>query len=489
MALGNWRLVRCTGLERSLLIGASIATAAYAVLLVLGVGHSPDALWLYALPLGALVACSVAVWRRWMQMATDRLTLGLLAAAMSTYVIANLMYSVSWWGGESTDPGLSDVFFLGFYLLLVAAMSSNAAGLARSERLTFALGATATAFAAASAAAWLFGAALGQMATAPEHGVLSVAVTIAYPVFDMLVVALVFGTLALPRGLDSLRWSVIAAGLVVIALADASYSARLLAETYVSGTPFDALWGIGFVLVTWGVWLRPHSRNVDQLIPKWAAALPFGNIGLALFVLLSTPAPSDSHASRWFATIAIVLPAILGSATFFEYGRLLRMETLAMTDALTGIRNRRYAFDILTTMLSMRPRNVQYAILVIDLDDLKMINDQLGHAAGDATLRLVANAAGSVTRPSDLCARIGGDEFLLALTMVDVSESRVRAAAMETMERLRDRLRDETIGGRTVEFSVGLAVCPGDGESLDQLVQQADDAMYQDKRTRRANRS
>jgi diguanylate cyclase (GGDEF)-like protein len=241
------------------------------------------------------------------------------------------------------------------------------------------------------------------------------------------------------------------------------------------------------MLVTWGVWLRPRSRNLDRLIPKWAAALPFGNIGIALFVLLSTPAPGDSHASRWFATIAIVLTAILGSATFFEYGRLLRMETLAMTDVLTGLRNRRYAFDILTAMLSMRPRNVQYAILVIDLDDLKMINDDLGHAAGDSALKLVANAVGSVTRPSDLCARIGGDEFVLALTMVDVSESRVRAAAMETMERLRDRLRDETIGGRTVEFSVGLAICPGDGESLDHLVQQADEAMYQDKRTRRAN--
>lgn len=487
MAFGNWRLVRCTGLERGLLIGGSIATAAYAVLLVLGVGHSPDAAWVYALPFGALVVCSVAVWRRWMQMATDRLTLGLLAAAMSTYVIANLMYSVSWWGGEGTDLGLSDAFFLGFYLLLIAALSANAAGLASSARLAFALGAAATAFAAASAAAWLFGTALGHMATTPEHGALSIAVTIAYPVFDMLIVALVIGTLALPHGWDSLRWSVIAAGLVIIALADASYSARLIAESYTQGTPFDALWSVGFMLVTWGVWLRPRSRNLDRLIPKWAAALPFGNIGIALFVLLSTPAPGDSHASRWFATIAIVLTAILGSATFFEYGRLLRMETLAMTDVLTGLRNRRYAFDILTAMLSMRPRNVQYAILVIDLDDLKMINDDLGHAAGDSALKLVANAVGSVTRPSDLCARIGGDEFVLALTMVDVSESRVRAAAMETMERLRDRLRDETIGGRTVEFSVGLAICPGDGESLDHLVQQADEAMYQDKRTRRAN--
>ena len=104
---------------------------------------------------------------------------------------------------------------------------------------------------------------------------------------------------------------------------------------------------------------------------------------------------------------------------------------LAVTDALTGLYNRRYALSYLDRLaLRARESGKRFAVMVLDLDRFKTVNDTLGHAAGDRVLEIVAQRLRENLRPSDLIARIGGEEFLVALPDVTFE------AARKTAERL-----------------------------------------------------
>jgi two-component system, cell cycle response regulator len=150
---------------------------------------------------------------------------------------------------------------------------------------------------------------------------------------------------------------------------------------------------------------------------------------------------------------------------------------LAVTDSLTGLHNRRYALFQLERMLARQGRGV--AVMMLDLDFFKAINDQHGHAAGDDVLRLVGRRLRSELRSSDLLARIGGEEFLVALPDAD------RSAALDCAERLRRSVSDMPfdVGADgtsvSVTLSVGLALSAGgSGENPETLIDRADRALY-----------
>lgn len=152
---------------------------------------------------------------------------------------------------------------------------------------------------------------------------------------------------------------------------------------------------------------------------------------------------------------------------------------LAYTDALTGLANRRGLDERLHQELSRaqrRPDRV-FSLLVIDLDDFKQINDQLGHAAGDQVLVKVATFLSTHLRTHDVIARTGGDEFTVLLP--DTGEAECAGAVA--------RLR-QALTGFEVGCSVGSASWPGDGHTLMGLAHAADQAMYADKQRRKVGR-
>ena len=157
-----------------------------------------------------------------------------------------------------------------------------------------------------------------------------------------------------------------------------------------------------------------------------------------------------------------------------------RLERLAATDFLTGIYNLRTFYDLGRHELSRLARNGgELALVVIDLDRFKEINDRLGHAAGDDALRQFVAVATENLREQDIFARAGGDEFRLLLP--DTSPSGAHLVA----ERIRNAVNQITIcsprGEIRLSISCGIARChPGD-ESLDQATMMADDALYQAK--------
>ena len=150
----------------------------------------------------------------------------------------------------------------------------------------------------------------------------------------------------------------------------------------------------------------------------------------------------------------------------------------SLLDPLTGAFNRRY-FDAHAPRLALRCRAARkaLAILMIDVDNLKQVNDAHGHAAGDHVLKDGVDRVMSALRPSDLVARRGGDEF--AVVMPDTTLD----AAVQVGERLRGRIADAPIEGIAVTVSVGAAASkPNQAEELDTILQRADAALYKAKR-------
>ncbi|WP_068829404.1 putative bifunctional diguanylate cyclase/phosphodiesterase [Pseudomonas sp. BMS12] len=161
-----------------------------------------------------------------------------------------------------------------------------------------------------------------------------------------------------------------------------------------------------------------------------------------------------------------------------------QLESQAITDALTGLYNRRGFHQSLETALSRIDRSgKRMAVLYLDLDGFKRVNDSLGHAAGDQVLRQIAEQLKTCLRPYDILARMGGDEFTALLDSLDHPEDAARVA-----EKLIElvSVRYELDGVEfTLGASIGIACYPECGQTVDGLLRSADMAMYEAKRAGR----
>ncbi|MEM7543748.1 MAG: GGDEF domain-containing response regulator [Pseudomonadota bacterium] len=156
------------------------------------------------------------------------------------------------------------------------------------------------------------------------------------------------------------------------------------------------------------------------------------------------------------------------------------LEHLSMHDELTGLPNRRLLIDRIQQRLSEAERTrASFAVMLVDLDLFKSVNDTLGHAAGDLVLQRLGQRFAALTRRSDTIARIGGDEFAVLLP----SCSSITGAVMFA-EKIEQAIEDPMeIGERTIEIgaSTGIALYPGHGLTVQDLLKHADSAMYEAK--------
>jgi diguanylate cyclase (GGDEF)-like protein len=284
--------------------------------------------------------------------------------------------------------------------------------------------------------------------------------------------------------------------LVCGALSAAAGAAALLARREIPEPGVAVLGIFGTVLITLATYEGGVAAGTadNEMLYAWIGVFSFyflslpyalaqlGAVGVAYGWLLSAQGtPLDEALTRWVVTLGTLL--VVGILVARLRRRLDRLVTeltdRARLDDLTRLLNRHALEDRAAVEFARAARGGEpVGILICDIDDFKTINDSLGHPAGDQVLRRTATVFEQETREIDAVARIGGDEFAVLLPGV----------RLERAEAIADRLRvavRRSAGDMhlRLSLSVGVAVTPQSGHTLDELWKAADRAMYEAKRS------
>lgn len=416
---------------------------------------------------------------------TRRMFVIALGLGLLSWSLGDLVLAIESSGGASPhSPSAADAFYLAFYPLTYIALTLFLRQ--QTRRLTVATwldGAVAGLGAAALCAAFAFHHVLafaGGSAT-------SVATNLAYPIGDVLLLAIVVtGTVVLPARRKT-PWLMLAGGYLINATGDTFNLFHSGLGTSHIGTLINAVaWPASILLVSSSVWLKPSPSN--PLAEDWAPG--FTLPGLAASAALAILVVSSLHHVGSVAVALAVATLLTAGGRFGLSMANLRALTAeryrqAVTDQLTGLSNRRALFQVLDAFFAeqgdpeLEPR--QLAFLFIDLNGFREINDSFGHAAGDELLQKLGSRLTGALRSGDFLVRLGGDEFAMALLDSDID------AAATVAQRLSARLEEpfvlEALRTR-VGASIGIAAVPIHARSAADLLRCADLAMYRAKLAR-----
>lgn len=241
------------------------------------------------------------------------------------------------------------------------------------------------------------------------------------------------------------------------------------------------------------LWWRTEGRwrVLYGVCAGFVALAGLGLLVRACIALTSAPgAQVQDHPVMGLVFLLLLthnLAWICGMSLAVNLGVQERLQQLALNDPLTGLANRRQLDHFAALALRRAQRRGDHlALVLLDLDGFKNVNDRHGHAAGDGVLREVAQRARQATRDTDLVARLGGDEFVVLL------EADSQEAVQAAVARLRRALDDTPLfdGPPTpLGVSMGVACFPADGDNLVALLREADGRMYGQKRERASTRS
>lgn len=336
------------------------------------------------------------------------------------------------------------------------------------------------------------------------------AVSIAYPLMDVFLVATVAHILLSP-GPRPLAYLFLGWSFSLILVSDVAYAIMLLNETYITGSIIDYGWLLAYVCLGAGA-LHPSMRLLSEPTPAPKIKLSRRRLLVLAAVSLLGPTVAAVELARGNS---VSVPVIVGGSAMLFLLSLARMHNLflllkttmeqlentlshlrialrnyqqveellshqAFHDSLTHLPNRVMFKDRLQRALASAQRHDRsVAVLFLDVDGFKNVNDRFGHETGDALLILMAQRLQACVRPEDTAARLGGDEFTILLEeLTDIS------GALRVADRIiADLHMPFVIADRTfvVTASIGIAWSATGQEQADELLRQADVAMYRAK--------
>jgi diguanylate cyclase (GGDEF)-like protein len=303
----------------------------------------------------------------------------------------------------------------------------------------------------------------------------------AYPVCDLLLAGLVVGVLAL-RGwrLDRL-WVMLGSGFLALAAADCMYAVQVAHGASAPSDATNLVYDLGVLLLALAAWQPETAETTEQVPSATVLAIP------AAFTVSAVGLLVYDHFSR-LDLLALTLVALTMLAAFARTGLAFRdvralAETRrqALTDDLTAMPNRRdFLQRLRSAILASRATGGGVALLLVDLDHFKELNDTLGHDAGDQLLRQVGERMRATLRTTDTGARLGGDEF--GVLLLDAPDARqAERVADKILSAIAEPFPVKDVSLR-VTASIGIALFPEHAEDANQLMQHADVAMYDAKR-------
>ncbi|MEO6859111.1 MAG: diguanylate cyclase, partial [Solirubrobacteraceae bacterium] len=310
---------------------------------------------------------------------------------------------------------------------------------------------------------------------------LAVAVHLAYPVGDVVLLLLVVGGSAVMSGRRKGPWMLLAAGFAINVFGDTSNLLHQSIGGTHLGTFIDAVaWPTSSLVLSLAMWMRPGLA--DPLAPRKPPGfvLPGLAAGAGLGILfLSSLRPIDRVATG-LATATLVLVVLRTWLSVRELrAQTRRRHHQSVTDHLTGLANRRRLFGALEALFAEPSEDrPAFAFLFIDLNGFKRVNDSFGHPVGDEVLGRVGRRLQASLRPRDLLARVGGDEFA-ALVIGAGSDDALAIARSLSASLVRPFVLEAVRAG--IGASIGIALAPEDASDPDGLMACADAAMYRAK--------
>jgi diguanylate cyclase (GGDEF)-like protein len=405
---------------------------------------------------------------------SERLPWLVLAAGMVLWVAADTAFLAAYGlDGVPPFPNFTDGLYLGYYAAMYVGVVLLLASRLRPFRRSLWLdGLVSGLTLAAFAAAFVF----QPLLTSTDGEPLTVAVTLGYPVADLLLIAFVGVSFALTGWRPGRTWSLIAASFVLTTFADGIYAYTASSETYAAGQLTDTLWAASALVMALAAWQPANtSTHADRL--RVGIVVP-GALALASVALLI---------AGWFTELLPVagILAMLALLAAMARGALMFAENLtlldatrgeALTDALTGLGNRRLMLRRLEDSCA-GPQPHPLTLVFFDLDGFKSYNDAFGHVAGDALLKRLAGRLADSVRDRGVAYRLGGDEFCVLLDPpVSAADHAVRAAAAAL---------EESGDAFSITSSYGVAQLPREAADAEHAVRLADERMYVHKDSRR----
>ena len=444
----------------------------YALHVGVGVGTGPAMSTLFDGWLSSflVLAGGVGVLARVVLVREERLAWSLIGAGALAWAIGDIYWWLALSGRtEVPVPSIADAFYLAFYPLLYAGLVLLLrARVRRFHASQWLDGLAAALIVAAVGVAALMPPILAANAASDASGV---ATNLAYPLGDLLVLGLVIALAGLMGWRPGRAVGLLAFGCITFTLADSVYLFEVAAGTYTEGGLFDLFWPLGMVCMGLAAW-QPVSRTQVVRLEGWSVMILPGAVALGAIALLVhdhyTPA---AEYSIWLAAAALLVCMARAGLTFREN------ISQAVTDALTGLPNRRLFHDrVEQAVLRARRQGDRVAVMIVDIDRFKEVNDTLGHHSGDLMLQEIARRLKAAVRSSDTVARLGGDEFAVLLPSVPDAAAAERVAALLGQAIAAPILID----GLSLEneASIGITLFPDDGDDLVGLLQRADVAMY-----------
>jgi two-component system cell cycle response regulator len=454
--------------------GAALAALAAHALFGLG-GSASDTFfnaWVYD---GLILASALLCLARGMLAREDRAGWIVLGIGLVSYFGGELYWSLQI-DGSPPFPSPADALYLGFYPAAYVALVLFARHRMRGFQRSLWLDGVVAGLAVAAIGATFV---LQPVMDATGGSVSAVATTLAYPLGDILLLAFVLALLTL----NGWRWGpfmLLAAGFAVSAVADSIYLVQASKEAYVEGTILDAVWPLGTLLMGAAAWLRPPRRSADMHLDGWRMLAVPAAASVAVLALLVYDGSADMGITARLLTYAALLAIFARAALAFgENIRLLAASRHeALSDALTGLANRRHLMADLDDDMSAVEHGESRLLMLFDLDGFKQYNDNFGHPAGDALLARLGRELADAIRPYGTAYRMGGDEFcVIVRDAAHQDEAAVEAASALA----------ETGEGFQITSSFGTVRLGVDAAEAPAALQLADRRMYAQKDERRAS--
>lgn len=403
-------------------------------------------------------------------------------AGLGSFLVADVIYYILdiQHNGEPPFPNVADAFYLGMYPLMIVGLTKMVQHVAPGRDKASFIDAAVVGIAMFGITWVLFVDDVFQSGSGIDSGLL---VSLAYPVMDVALLA-VAARLVVSVHLKHLPFAFIVGAIAALGIADTAYQIKLGNGTFQTGQFPDAFWltfYVGFSLAA----LHPSSRVVTPVQDN-QGRLRASQLVVMFFATLAVPLVDLFWGTQEDRVVTIVASALLfllillrvfGLMKTVESGKdQLRHD--AEHDSLTGLSNRVLFAERTKLALQNREDN-KLAVLFIDLDDFKTVNDSLGHQAGDAMLAEVADRLADVVAEEDTVARFGGDEFAVLLESA-VDRRDAQNVARRALEALSEPI---DLGTRTVRASasIGIAMAADEDPDVDELMRNADVAMYLSK--------